>query len=505
MWTICCNSCRSRRATGFWVVLIVVLAAGLRWFHLNERVVWYDESTTVLVAKTAVPEILMAHKDGPHPPLYPLLLHGWLRWWPGEIGARGFSVAAGTLTVLVVFGIGCRLGGREAGLLSALVLAACPLHIWYSQELRMYALQVLLVSLAMLSLVRLLERGGWGWGLLAGLTGAFSLYAQYTSWLVVIAQTLYVVGVRRHDRPVLLSWLVAVVTMAVLFAPWLLVFAQHFSSTITHFWIPPFDWGQPPNFLALLSGSILHDPRPRWPSIAMTTVLLVSGLTVLCRQPTVRAKAALPALWFLFPIGMLALLSLRSSLFVPRGLVIVAPAFAVIVGWGAAAALAGRQRVLGGLAVLGLLLFNAHALAGYYAPDNPWIKSPLRDVSRQVAAEFRPGDLVVHSSRFSYRPFQYYVGDRVTQTILHETEPSPWQFRVIGDSRAPVDTAGVRRIWLVLIPDFEQPGLHLRALDWMRQHHRLLRVVHESSDLAVELYDRRDATVMPPAAVRAPR
>jgi hypothetical protein len=74
----------------------------------------------------------------------------------------------------------------------------------------------------------------------------------------------------------------------------------------------------------------------------------------------------------------------------------------------------------------------------------------------------------------------------------------PRQFRVIGESRLPADTTAFRRIWLVLYPDFQQPGLHLRVRDWMDQHHRRLRVVHESSNLFVALYERRDAALTPP-------
>jgi hypothetical protein len=89
--------------------------------------------------------------------------------------------------------------------------------------------------------------------------------------------------------------------------------------------------------------------------------------------------------------------------------------------------------------------------------------------------------------------------------LVVETENFPGLFRIIGDSRVPNDTAQFRRIWLVLYPDFQQPGLHQRVLDWMNQHHTLRRVVYDSRMLYVGLYDRRDAELTPPPWVISPR
>ena len=88
------------------------------------------------------------------------------------------SVFAGVATVAVVYSLGCALVGRGAGLLGAALLGVCPLHVWYSQEIRMYALQTLLVSLSFLFMVLALRRERLTFWAGYAFCTALSLYAQ---------------------------------------------------------------------------------------------------------------------------------------------------------------------------------------------------------------------------------------------------------------------------------------------------------------------------------------
>jgi hypothetical protein len=72
-----------------------------------------------------------------------------------------------------------------------------------------------------------------------------------------------------------------------------------------------------------------------------------------------------------------ALVSLRSNAFLPRALVMVTPAFVLLVG-GAAADTKGAA-----LAVL-LAAANLFALQRYYFTPNAWIRSPLREAAEVV-------------------------------------------------------------------------------------------------------------------------
>ena len=108
--------------------VILLAALGLRLFHLHDRVLWFDEANSLLIARAGPAEIIDAVRDDIHSPFYYLILHYWQFAVGGEAGARLLSVLAGVATVAVVYAIGRTIAERGAGLLAAMFLAMCPLH-----------------------------------------------------------------------------------------------------------------------------------------------------------------------------------------------------------------------------------------------------------------------------------------------------------------------------------------------------------------------------------------
>jgi hypothetical protein len=236
--------------------------------------------------------------------------------------------------------------------------------------------------------------------------------------------------------------------------------------------------------------------------VAVTLLILALSMMAAWRDPSTRDRALLLTLWLFVPLTLLVLVSLRHSLFLPRAILFVAPAFALLIGCGVDR-LISRSR-LGAAAVLGTLLaLNVHALYGYCFDGNDWIKSPLRDVSGSISREFRAGDVVIHSSQFSYRPFQFYVDDKLPGGFLLPADQRPGLFGIIGDGHIPAETAACHRLWLVVSPDFLRPGFDPWIVEWMNAHHRLVKVVHNSQALYVGLYERSDPAALPSPAVIA--
>jgi mannosyltransferase len=115
------------------MALVIAVAVSARAFNLADRVVWFDEAISLLVARApSVGAAFVAARDEGHGPLFNLVLHCTTRAQPGESGARWLSVLLGAATVGVVWAIGERLAGPIVGIVSALILALCPLHVWYS-------------------------------------------------------------------------------------------------------------------------------------------------------------------------------------------------------------------------------------------------------------------------------------------------------------------------------------------------------------------------------------
>ena len=476
---------------------VLLAAFGLRLFHLQQRVLWFDEANSLLIAKVAPARIIDAVLDDTHSPFYYLVLRYWQFVAGGEAGARLLSVLAGVATVAVVYSLGQTLAGRGAGLLAGVLLSVCPLHVWYSQEVRMYTLQTSLVCLSFLFMMLALRRERavlW-----AGYTifTALSLYAQYVSLFVIIGQNVFVAIYYWRDRRKLLHWLLAQGAVVLLFAPWLPQFLSQTRMTMGSGWSEPLELRRVLGFLSLFSGAYLGDSRPRLFSILITIAALVFSAISLLRHRESRQTALLLLLWFVVPVVLLALQSLNQNRFLPRVLVCTAPALALLLGCATVQAGQTIARALAVFVTVALLLANLYALRNYYFLENAWVKSDLREAAGKLAREFRAGDIVVHTSEFSYRPFEYYLGDGVVQGVATPPVYLSHLFRVTGDGRLPSSTGGFQRIWLVLYPDFAHPGVPERARAWMDQHHRFVQLLHESSMAFVGLYERNDAQLIP--------
>src|SRR5205823_1158696 len=142
---------------------------------------WADEVYTVWRAALPLPELL--GEPDTHPVLYYLLIHYWSALGSSEIIYRLPSALAGAAAVGLLYWAGSALAGPRVGLLAALLLALAPLHVWYSQEARMYLLASTLALASMGCLVHYLRRPA-AWSLLGGLV--FTGLGALTDYTVLL-------------------------------------------------------------------------------------------------------------------------------------------------------------------------------------------------------------------------------------------------------------------------------------------------------------------------------
>lgn len=149
---------------------IIILAAALRLFHLGAESLWFDELYAIWADRLPIGGLVREHLASGHPPLFYLLLRGWLWLGTGETWVRLLSAVAGVASVWFVYLAGKELFSRRAGLWGAALAAVSPLLIWYSQAATFYSFMIALTTLSFLLLVRSTLRGGWlNW---AGYTAA---------------------------------------------------------------------------------------------------------------------------------------------------------------------------------------------------------------------------------------------------------------------------------------------------------------------------------------------
>ncbi len=244
---------------------VLVIAVVLRFVTKSD--LWLDEALTVNIAKVPLSDLVDALKRDGAPPLYYLLLHGWIRiFGSGDVAVRAFSGLLGIALLPLMYLAGRRLGGtdpvrRRWVAWSAVLIVACsPFAIRYSNETRMYMLAMVLVVLGYLAVWRAVEHPSIGRLIPIALVTAALLYTQYWAFFlvgVVGASQLWLV-IRRRDeaRATAFRILVAIAIGCLLFVPWLPTFAYQMAHTGTP-WDSP---TSPPTNTALG-----HHRLCRWP------------------------------------------------------------------------------------------------------------------------------------------------------------------------------------------------------------------------------------------------
>ena len=143
------------------IVIVLIFGLILRLISINQSF-WIDEATSALTTKMNLADFFGKFMPGDfHPPLYYLTL----RMWGGifgtsEFALRSLSVFFGIGTIYLVYLIGKKLAGKKVGIIASLVLATSGLHIYYSQEARMYGMSTFLVTLSIFLFTRLIQGHG---------------------------------------------------------------------------------------------------------------------------------------------------------------------------------------------------------------------------------------------------------------------------------------------------------------------------------------------------------
>jgi len=136
------------------IYLILILGLILRLISLNQSL-WLDEATTALVAKMPIYDFFTKFMPADfHPPLYYMIVSLWSKVFGySEIALRIPSIIFGVLTIYIVYLI-AKQARLKYPLLPALFLATSGLHVYYSQEARMYGLVTWLVSCLVLTFIK---------------------------------------------------------------------------------------------------------------------------------------------------------------------------------------------------------------------------------------------------------------------------------------------------------------------------------------------------------------
>ena len=136
-----------------YVVLLIAFSIFLRFFMLTNQSLWIDEglslsNSDVSTLTESIATIRNIPNSDRFQPLYYIVLFWWRQLFGDtEFALRSLSALLGIGSVIVLFFTTLRIYGKNHALWSSLILAFSSFAIYYSQEVRNYALLIFLASL----------------------------------------------------------------------------------------------------------------------------------------------------------------------------------------------------------------------------------------------------------------------------------------------------------------------------------------------------------------------
>lgn len=430
------------------LILVLLLALGLRFYRLDAQSLWSDEGNSARLAERSLALITAASAADIHPPLYYYLLHFWAQLWgTSGFALRALSALAGLTLVALIFLIGQALFGRGVGLVAAALAAVNPFQVYYSQEARMYMLAAMLGAASTFCFVRWLkaretQQAGPGWAAATALLTVAGLYTHYAYPVIPAAQTaalliwLWEQGEKRVRTA--LAWAGILAAALALYLPWLPI-AYRQLTTWPSARIPV---TSPEAALAalhlLLLGQTLPAESPALSAVLVLWLILALGLFQFGYRPSLRVAQGRPSIvrrlfppalllsWLIIPLAFVLLAGLFQGPFL-KFLLIASPPLCLLIGVGTIGS--GWTRpvlsipvrpssiyIIGRLATLLLLawiaLVTVTSLRNLYF--NPaYARDDYRSIAADIRAMQREGDGIVLNAPNQWEVFTYYYKDGV--------------------------------------------------------------------------------------------
>jgi len=466
-----------------WMLPILLLAFLLRVACLDAQSMWWDEAFSVTISSMDLRSLLDAVlADRVHPPLYYLVLRVWLTLGQGEFVVRALSAFVGVLGVASLFPMAALAGDRRLGAVSAFALAVSPMHIWYSQEARMYSLVVFLTVLANYFFARLLRNGGRAIWLGYGITTLLAVHTHYLVVFVILAQMTYLTVTRQRHRSLLRNWLLCMLIVGLLSSPWfgaIFLTGGFYRASIS--WIRP---ATPQDLFWTMYGFGLGSSSDPGNLVNILSAVLPAGMLacvsirLLLGNIPARQRSVLwfVWLWLFLPLTLVFLISLdwplpmKRSIYMDRFLIPVLPAFLVLISYGITQ-IFKRKRVLGAVTATVLLVPIAGSVYAQFSEQ-----TYQRDDWRQAIADIKAGaqseDLLLVRPH-DYVPLQYYDLQEIPWFTVPYLESGD-EYETYLDAHLTDSMRAGGRLWTMIVCENADP--HRFAQE---THQQLVRKVEE--------------------------
>ncbi len=447
------------------LVFILCVALGVRVYEIDYGFDGDEVFSVNLAARSFSQFLSGALQDTPHPPLYYLLLHLWVKiLGSSEAAVRSLSILFSALFMAVMYGLLRRLIGFRMALALMALLSFSPVFVYYGQQARPYALIALLSAASLYAFTEVLQHPrdrarAVLWAVSCGLL----LYTQYLAFLWIAVQAGLVFRYLRPERSRILLYAAAGCSAVV---PWVLL-AMGGPFLSGHDPVSRIAWIRPPSvsdFMWLYLSVFGENSwlQARWLLLALALLFL----TYLIKRGVDRRMPAEHVLIFSMGIGLpLAVFALSvlgpKPVFAQRQLVGAVIAFTAALG----VCLQSVPKWIGALSMAVLTLWTLQSL-----PQGlpHYQKPPWREIAALIDARHGGQDVAVQEN-WVRDPLEFYRRTGQIRTVddmktgrdgfLYACRPGPGC--TLAETGAPPQHRSLLAVWKWGAPQASERKLFL--------------------------------------------
>lgn len=434
------------------VILLTMVGAVLRLYHLGRESIWLDEAYTINMARLSLESIWdVVITSDVMPPLFYWMEHFILLVGNSEVMVRLLPAIFGILVIPVIYFVGKEFFDGTFGVILASAFAFSPFLISYSQEARPYSLLLLACAIVMWMFLRAMKTNSQLDWILFSLASAFAFWSHFYS--VIFIFPLVGFAIYKFYPDIKQLGFSIMIGVALVFP---LIFAIYNVVRMRTASAPSFgDHG-----IAVIS-TFFDQISWKFPVVsAVFLILFIIGLAWSYKND--KEKAILLT-WMIFSGFIISLILASIIPMKARYLIFLTIPFflgVVMSYWKFIEVFPKKYSQT--YVVLGMILCFAVASVPFYATyyEN-YTKEDWRGFSKDLAAVTNSGDTVVIIPGYISQPFDFYYSNFTDETIEVRLPLS----KNLGDLYIPRKT-GI--VYYVITSDIQSANPTGETMKWLK-------------------------------------
>ena len=456
---------------------ITLLGAYLRIHNLGTQSIWLDEGASYSYIQDTIIGTWRTSVDAAQAPLHMVVMHFMTFFSSNEFSLRLPSAIFGVLSIPLIYAMGERLFGKEEGIISAFLLSISMMHLWYSQEARMYA-QMLLFSLASLYFfycaTKTNSKKDW---VFFAVSSSLAFYSHYYTIFVFIPEVVYYIWAKvavpsikigkisvedwQNVRMFVIGMGAFITSILPLFVPFV---AQSLSRTSS---APTWGIGQSLSFIPTM---LIHFSTREPKTSYLFMLLFVIGLIAIALRQ--KDQFAFLGIYLAIPFTASYILAAKMP-FSPRYLLFLLPAYLMLVARGITAVAntlhssnsspskdtIKKRHTSMVLITLIFLLISLPLITQYYSVPQ---KNDWRVATAYIEGLTQPGNAVSPFPGYMFQALTYYYDNSTDETIV--------AFPPYSESGLSSFVESHGRVWFLVTGDINAANPDGSAVRWLQNN-----------------------------------